>query len=95
MARQFFGGLRLTTKERKIYVNTTKAVLMTAIGTSLALSLTAQVAEVDTKSLRAAIQQTINEQAVGRKIVRASRKEWGFEVDPSGKFLKKRTEPRK
>jgi len=73
-------------------VNTTKAVLMTAIGTSLALSLTAQVAEVDTKSLRAAIQQTINEQAVGRKIVRTGREEWGFEVDPSGKFLKKHPE---
>jgi hypothetical protein len=39
MARQFFGGLGLTMKERKIYVNTTKAALITAMVAGLALSV--------------------------------------------------------
>jgi hypothetical protein len=73
--KTIFRGLRRTTKERKIYVNTTKAVLMTTIVAGLRLILTAQVAEVDTKSLPAAVQQTINEQASGGEIVEVKRED--------------------
>jgi uncharacterized membrane protein YkoI len=63
--------------------------------------------KVDMKTLPAAVQKTITEQAAEGKIVRVNReddkngkwnyevvvktdgKEWGFEVDPNGKFLKK------
>jgi uncharacterized membrane protein YkoI len=62
---------------------------------------------VELKSLPAAVQETINEKAVGGETVRVKReddvngkwnyevvvrtngKEWGFEVDPNGKLLKR------
>jgi hypothetical protein len=92
----------------------TRAVLVAAIGTSLAFSAAAQAIEhpgekVDLHSLPSSVQQTIKHQAAGGEIVRkkeddpdgrwnyevlvrTSGKEWGFEVDPNGKFLKKHTE---
>jgi uncharacterized membrane protein YkoI len=93
-------------------------VLITAIIAGLALSVVAQATEhpgerIDTKSLPAAVQQTINQQAAGGQVVAVKREddpngkwnyevvvrtngqEWGFEVDPSGKLMKKHTAVKK
>jgi len=98
-------------------VKTTNAALIAGIA-SLGVSAVAQGTErpgekVEKQSLPAAVQQTINQQAGGGKVVgvkreddpdgkwnhevvvRSNGQEWGFEVDPNGKFLKKHTELKK
>jgi hypothetical protein len=58
----------------------TKAVLITAISAGLAFSVTAQARErpgetVDVKSLPAAVQQTINQEAAGGEVVQVKRED--------------------
>jgi uncharacterized membrane protein YkoI len=96
-------------------MKTTRLLLTAVISAGLAFGVSAQAKEqmgekVELKSLPAAVQQTIKEQAAGGEIVHVKReddpngkwnyevvvktsgKEWGFEVDPNGKFLKKHSE---
>jgi uncharacterized membrane protein YkoI len=93
----------------------TRVLLTAVISAGLAFGVSTQAKEqmgekVELKSLPAAVQQTIKEQAAGGEIVRVKReddangkwnyevvvktsgKEWGFEVDPNGKFVKKHGE---
>jgi hypothetical protein len=77
------------------------------IGTSMALTAAEQPSEkFDMKSLPPSIQQTINQRAAGGEddangrwnyevVVKTNGNEWGFEVDPNGKFLMKHTEIKK
>ena len=104
-------------RNEKIDVKIKPALIAVTVA-SLGLSVVAQAAEhpgekVDTQSLPAAVQQTINQQAAGGEVVGVKREddpngkwnyevvvkskgqEWGFEVDPNGKFLKKHTELKK
>jgi hypothetical protein len=99
-------------------MKTTRLLLTAVIGAGLAFGVSAQAKEqmgekVELKSLPAAVQQTIKEQAAGGEIVHVKReddangkwnyevvvktsgKEWGFEVDPNGKFVKKHAETKK
>ena len=67
-------------------MKTTKAILITAIGVGLTLSVGAQPGKhpgerVDLKSLPADVQQTINEKAAGGQVVKVVR-----EDDPDGKW---------
>ena len=67
-------------------MKTTKAVLITAIGVGLTLSVGAQPGKhpgekVDLKSLPSAVQQTIKDKAAGGTVVKVMR-----EDDPDGKW---------
>jgi hypothetical protein len=64
---------------RRITMKTTKAVLITAIGVGLTLGVGAQPGKhpgekVDLKSLSTNVQQTINEKAAGRKVVKVAQR---------------------
>jgi uncharacterized membrane protein YkoI len=95
-----------------------KLLAAAMVSAGLAFSLAAQAGEhksevVDIKSLPAAVQKTITENAAGGEIVKVQReddkdgkwnyevvvksngKEWGFEVDHNGKFVKKHDDHKK